>query len=260
MPRSKCRPNVSTYHEAVSFLLTAIDPGLSLPLTKKEDKFTAKSLCYLAGMLGLCIDAKIQEIYETMQITYHAPDEFVTWVRVMQQECLGVKVPASYGNFASNLERVNLFLASLKSATLTDNHYHDDVDRTEYLDKDEQLEDEETDPRENWQDHDYYLDEDEFLEDEEFYQENSRLLGDARGGLTLIEDTEVGEMAPVKPKQDWDTLAAKNPLAAAFVKSLMSAPDVEGEEQWSEPVDDDTVFDHHGTWEYLDTDDYSDEE
>jgi len=239
MPRSKVRPNVSTYHEAVNFIISAIDAGLELPLTKKQDKFATKSLCYLAGMFGLEIDTKIQEIYATIQATYNVPVEFITWVRVMQQELLGVTVPASYGTFEGNWARVSMFLNTLKTSTLTDIHTHDEVDHTEYLD--EEL--------------DRYPDEEED-------QANYRLEAMTPDDLTLIEGAGVGEMVPVKPKQDWDTLAAKNPLAAAFVKSLISTPDVEDEdeEQWYEPVDDETVFDHHGTWEYPDTDDYSDEE
>ena len=210
MPRSKVRPNVSTYHEAVNLVLFAINPDLQLPLTKKEDKYATKSLCYLAGMLGLNIEAKIQEIYATLQNTYTIPVEFLTWVRAMQQHNSGVAVPASYGTFEENVAKVVVFQDTLR----------------------------ETDPREQWQDHDRYLDEEEFLEDEEFYAEQTRLLESAReevadpmtpDEMTLIEDTEAGEMVPVKPKQDWDTLAAKNPLAAQFVKSLMSTPDFEDE-------------------------------
>ena len=231
MPRSKCRPNVSTYHEAVNFLLNVIDPGLDLPLTKKEDKFTAKSLCYLAGMFGLCIDAKIQDIYETMQNTYNVPDEFITWVRVMQQELLGVTVPASYGTFEGNWARVSMFLETLKSATSTEN-----------------------------------TTEEELLEDEEYYAENTRLLASTREEedqanyrLEAMTPDEVADQVSnvvadtvTNPKPDWDTLAAKNPLAASFVKALMSTPDFE--------ADDDTEFDHHGTWEYEYTEDEEEDE
>jgi hypothetical protein len=206
MPRSKVRPNVSTYHEAVNLVLFAINPDLQLPLTKKEDKYAAKSLCYLAGMLGLDINAKIQKIYATLQNTYAIPVEFLTWVRAMQQYNLGVTVPTSYGTFEENVAKVVMFQNSLKDTGIPD----------------------------------HYLAEEDFLEDEEFYVENTRLLESAReevadpmttDDLTLIEDTEAGEMVPVKPKQDWNTLAAKNPLAAAFVKSLMSTPDLEDDDE-----------------------------
>jgi len=225
MPRSKCRPNVSTYHEAVSFLLTAIDPGLDLPLTKNQDKFAAKSLCYLAGVFGLCIDAKIQYIYETMQNTYNVPDEFITWVRVLQQATLGVTVPASYGDFDSNLGRVIRFLETLKSAPSTEN-----------------------------------TTEEEFLEAEEYYAENTRLLASTREEVAdqvtpddrADQGSNVIVESVVNPKPDWDTLAAKNPLAASFVKALMSTPDFE--------ADDDTEFDHHGTWEYEYTEDEEEDE
>jgi hypothetical protein len=62
-------------------------------------------------------------------------------------------------------------------------------------------------------------------------------------------------MVPVKPKQDWDTLAAKNPLAAAFVKSLMSTPDFEDEDggQWYDDQNDD-MLDGPGVWPYSETD------
>jgi hypothetical protein len=206
MPRSKVRPNVSTYHEAVNLVLFAINPDLQLPLTKKEDKYAAKSLCYLAGMLGLDINTKIQEIYATLQNTYTIPVEFLTWVRAMQQYNLGVTVPTSYGTFEENVAKVVMFQNSLKDTGTPD----------------------------------HYLAEEDCLEDEKFYVENTRLLESAReevadpmttDDLTLIEDTEAGEMVPVKPKKDWDTLAAKNPLAAAFVKSLMSTPDLEDDDE-----------------------------
>jgi hypothetical protein len=222
MPRSKVRPNVSTYHEAVNLVLFAINPDLQLPLTKKEDKYAAKSLCYLAGMLGLDINAKIQEIYATLQVSYSIPVEFLTWVRAMQQYNLGVTVPTSYGTFEENVAKVVTFQNSIKDDGIPD----------------------------------HYLDEEEFLEDDEFYAENTRLLESAReevvdpmtpDDITLIEDTEAGEMVPVKPKKDWDTLAAENPLAAQFVKSLMSTPDFEEE-------DDEEVWGDHGTWEYSETD------
>jgi hypothetical protein len=232
MPRSKVRPNVSTYHEAVNLVLFAINPDLQLPLTKKEDKYAAKSLCYLAGMLGLDINAKIQEIYATMQVTYSIPVEFLTWVRAMQQYNLGVIVPTSYGTFEENVARVVMFQNNLKTATLTDIHYFDEVDRTEYLDEEE-----------------------EFLGDEELEQATYRLEAMTPDDLTLIEDTEAGEMVPVTPKPDWDTLAAKNPLAAAFVKSLMSTQDVEDEDggQWYDYEEDDTL-DGPGVWPYSETD------
>jgi len=213
MPRSKVRPNVSTYHESINLILFAINPDLQLPLTKKEDKYAAKSLCYLAGMLGLNINAKVQEIYATLQVTYSIPVEFLTWVRAMQQYNLGVTVPTSYGTFEENVAKVVMFQNSIKDSGIPD-HYLDEVDRTEYPD------------------------EEEFLEDEECYAENTRILASAReeadhtessDEMIRIEDTQVGEMVPVRPKQDWDTLAAKNPLAAAFVKSLMSTPDFEDE-------------------------------
>jgi hypothetical protein len=124
----------------------------------------------------------------------------------MQQYNLGVTVPTSYGTFEENVAKVVMFQNSLKDTGIPD----------------------------------HYLAEEDFLEDEEFYVENTRLLESAReevadpmttDDLTLIEDTEAGEMVPVKPKQDWNTLAAKNPLAAAFVKSLMSTPDLEDDDE-----------------------------
>jgi len=234
MPRSKVRPNVSTYHEAVNLILYAISPELQLPLTKKEDKYAAKSLCYLAGVFGLNINAKIQEIYTTVQKTYSVPVDFLTWVRVMQQYNLGVSFPTSYGTFEENVAKVVMFQNTLKTATLTDIHTHDDIDYTEYQ-------------------HEVNCNfdiEDELLEEEELDQTNYRL-------EAITPDDKADQVSNVvaetvtKPKKDWDTLAAKNPLAAAFVKSLMSTPDFEDEEE---------VFDNHGTWEYPDTEGYEEEE
>jgi hypothetical protein len=182
-------------------------------------------------MLGLNIEAKIQEIYATLQNKYKIPTEFLTWVRVMQQHNLGVAFPVSYGTFEENVAKVVMFQDTLRA----------------------------TDPREQWQDHDRYLDEEEFLEDEKLYAENTRLLESAREEVADQVSNVVAETV-TNPKPDWDTLAAKNPLAAQFVKYLMSTPDFEDEDggQWYDYQDDDTVFDCHGTWEYPETNDYDD--
>ncbi len=246
MPRSKVRPNVSTYHEAVNFIINAIDGGLQLPLTKKQDKFSAKSLCYLAGMFGLDINAKIQEIYDHIQVTYNVPVEFITWVRVMQQETLGVEVPKFYGPLADNWAKVAQVLEEIKN----------------------------TDQRDHWQDHDRYQDEvncnfdieDELLEDEELDQAHYRLEAMTPDDEYSDQMSNVVVETVTNPRPSWDELAQKNPLAAAFVKSLMTTPDFEDEDggQWYDYQDNDEVFDHHGTWEYPDTDgddyNYNDEE
>lgn len=219
MPRSKCRPNVSTYHEAVNMILEGVDPDLQLPITKKGDKFTTKSLCYLAGMLGLKIDAKIQEIYATLQATYNVPQEFIAWIRVMQQYNLGVAVPASYGTFQENVQKVLTFHNTLRSAAVTDTD--DETDRTKYRDGEE-------------------------IADQVTPEELT--LRDTIEEWVVGEEEEDGTV-PVKPKKDWDTLAAENPLAAQFVKSLMSTPpDFEEEEE----------EEHIGEWEYEET--WEDEE
>jgi hypothetical protein len=178
-------------------------------------------------MLGLDINSKIQEIYATLQHTYTIPVEFLTWVRAMQQHNLGVAVPTSYGTFEENVAKVVMFQDTLRA----------------------------TDPREQWQDHDRHLDEDGFLEDEEFYAENTKLLESAREEMADQVSNVVAETV-TNPKPDWDTLAAKNPLAAAFVKSLISTPDFEEEEdggQWYEYQDDD-MLDGPGVWPYSETD------
>ena len=229
MPRSKARPIISTYHEAVSFIISAVDDSLELPLTKNQDKFTANSLCYLAGMFGLDINAKIQEIDDHIQVTYNVPVEFITWVRVMQQETRGVEVPKFYGPFSDNWAKVEQVLEEIKK----------------------------TDRRDHWQDHDRYQDEvncnfdieDNLLEEEELDQANYRLEAITPDDMA-DQVSNVIAATVITHKPDWDTLAAANPLAAQFVQSLMSTPDFEEEEE---------VFDHHGTWEYPDTEDYEDD-
>jgi hypothetical protein len=117
MPRSLARPNVSTYHEAVYAILEVLPEFDRLPLTKKEDKFTVKSVAYLAGRCGLPIGAKIQDVFYQIIADYGLPAEFLTWIRVMQQHLKGVVVPASYGTMADNR---NLMAAALGRLNLGD--------------------------------------------------------------------------------------------------------------------------------------------
>lgn len=103
MPRSKVRPNVSTYHEAIFMVLEADGSFPGVPLTKSEDKFTAKGVTYLAGRFGLSITAKIQDLYKEVVVIYGLPGNFLTMVRAMQQLYQGVEIPASYGTLRENI-------------------------------------------------------------------------------------------------------------------------------------------------------------
>lgn len=114
MPRSLARPNVSTYHEATHALITAL--GIrGLPLTKKGNKFTAKSLAYIAGRFSLPITATIKDIYAELVSIYAIPDEFIIKIRVMQQLTIGVSVPESYGTEDENMNHILATLDRIKN-------------------------------------------------------------------------------------------------------------------------------------------------
>lgn len=122
MPRSKVKPTVSTYHEAVNLIISTISPKIStsLPLTKKGDKFTSKGLVYLSGMFDLPINSKIQDIYTTIVDIYSIPPDFITWVRVMQQTENGNSVPKIYSDFRGLNAQVFEVLADLWTESMSD--------------------------------------------------------------------------------------------------------------------------------------------
>lgn len=135
MPRSKVRPNVSTYHEAIYLILEAEGTSLGLPLTKAEDKFTTKSVAYLAGRFGLPITAKIQDIYASVAVVFGLPGNFITMVRVMQQGLKGIEIPSRYGTFEGNVLQVrevtDRFRAEEDDGTYTDNEAWEDIPEVE---------------------------------------------------------------------------------------------------------------------------------
>lgn len=91
MPRSLSNPNISTYHEALNLLLSGTHPNL--PITKGGGKYTQASLAYLCGYFGLEYGKSVQDIFAQVSLQYNLPDEFIRWVRVIQQNEKGVNAP-----------------------------------------------------------------------------------------------------------------------------------------------------------------------
>jgi len=207
MPRSKVRPNVSTYHEAIYLILGAEGTSPGLPLTKTEDKFTTKSVAYLAGRFGLPITAKIQEIYAAVAVVFGLPDNFITMVRVMQQGLKGIEIPQSYGTFEENVLQVR----------------------------------EVTDRIREWEAEYQYPCEDEddgTCTNNEAWEDTPELESDD----TPVECAPEGQTYEDR-RREYEELAAANPLAAAFARMIINSPDEEEDEYdedwgtWGETVE-----------------------
>lgn len=193
MPRSKVRPNVSTYHEAIFMVLESDGSFPGLPLTKNEDKFTAKGVTYLAGRFNLPITAKIQDVYQEVASVYGLPDNFLTMVRAMQQTSQGVEIPASYGTLHDNALAVTQITDRIRASVLG-------------------------------------YDDDDFVTDEEVYGEFAEEDEDDQQpteGGTPHDDPEAAAFDEAARQKRYDELAAANPLAAAFARMIMASPDIE---------------------------------
>jgi hypothetical protein len=187
MPRSKVRPNVSTYHEAVNLILVTLGVD-DLPITKKGDKFTTAALRYIAGYLELGFKATIQDIWAELKVSYHIPDQFLTSVRVMQQNEAGISTPACYG---TSQDAANFLTRVIKRIETTVGS--GDGGESEELEpgniSPEQVDQEYTHP-------------------EEHHPEDS-----------------VPEESHPEPQPTFAELAAANPLAVAFLRALESEAD-----------------------------------
>lgn len=190
MPRSKVRPNISTYHEAIFMVLEADGSFPGVPLTKAEDKFTTKGIAYLAGRFGLPITTTIQDLYKEVVATYGLPDGFLTRIRAMQQLYKGVEIPASYGTLEDNVLAVTKITDHIREVV---SGYEDD----------------------------------DFVIDEEVYRGD---LGQLTEDDAPADDPESAAFDEAARRKAYEELAAANPLAAAFARMIVNPPDDEYEE------------------------------
>lgn len=184
MPRSKVRPNISTYHEAIFMVLEADGSFPGVPLTKAEDKFTTKGIAYLAGRFGLPITTTIQDLYKEVVATYGLPDGFLTQVRSMQQLYKGVEIPASYGTLEENVLAVTKITDHIREVV---SGYEDD----------------------------------DFVIDEEVYGGD---LGQLTEDDAPADDPESAAFDEAARRKAYEELAAANPLAAAFARMIVNSP------------------------------------
>lgn len=190
MPRSKVRPNISTYHEAIFMVLEADGSFPGVPLTKAEDKFTTKGIAYLAGRFGLPITTTIQDLYKEVVATYGLPDGFLTRIRAMQQLYKGVEIPASYGTLEDNVLAVTKITDHIREVV---SGYEDD----------------------------------DFVIDEEVYGGD---LGQLTEDDAPADDPESAAFDEAARRKAYEELAAANPLAAAFARMIVNSPHDEYEE------------------------------